>query len=197
MNLFRILLLTAGWAVLQPSASAQLPASRMLNASFEGEPRDATVPRGWYICKEGTTPDILPGPWGVYLEPADGDTYVGLITRENGTWESIGQRLTETLNPDECYVLSLYLARSNTYMGFNNPIKLRIWGSDKKCERTQLLIETERIENTEWEYHNFQFTPADKINYLIIEAFHQDGFFSYRGNVMIDGVSAIRRCGRS
>ncbi|MDX1480000.1 MAG: hypothetical protein R3301_19970, partial [Saprospiraceae bacterium] len=155
------------------------------------------VPRGWYICKEGTTPDILPGPWGVYLEPVDGDTYVGLITRENGTWESIGQRLTETLLPDECYVLSMYLARSNTYMGFNNPIKLRIWGAGKKCERAQLLVETERIEDTEWTYHNFQFSPESKIDYLIIEAFHKDGFFSYRGNVLIDGVSAIRRCGRS
>lgn len=184
-------------AVSTMPAAAQLLPARVLNASFEGEPRDATVPRGWYICKEGTTPDILPGPWGVYLEPADGDTYVGLITRENGTWESIGQRLTEPLRADECYVVTMHLARSDTYMGFNNPIKLRVWGGDKKCERGQLLLETERIENTDWKQHNFQLDPKSEVKYLIIEAFHKDGFFSYRGNVLIDGISAIRRCGRS
>ena len=57
----------------------------ILNSSFEGEPADATVPQGWMACQEGTTPDILPGYWGVYTYPANGDTYLGLITRGNGT----------------------------------------------------------------------------------------------------------------
>ena len=48
------------------------------NASFEDEPQDATMPQGWRGWKKGTTPDILPGSWGVYLEPYDGDSYVDL-----------------------------------------------------------------------------------------------------------------------
>ena len=42
------------------------------NPSFEGEPKDATTPIGWLECEKGTTPDILPGFWGVYLQPYDG-----------------------------------------------------------------------------------------------------------------------------
>ena len=87
------------------------------NASFEGEPQDATTPVGWLPCERGTTPDILPGPWGVYQEASDGDTYVGLITRDDGTWESIGQRLKQTLQPKDCYTFFLDLAHSNTYAG--------------------------------------------------------------------------------
>lgn len=171
--------------------------ARMLNASFEGEPRDATVPRGWQICTEGTTPDILPGYWGVYTEPADGDTYVGLITRENGTWESIGQRLTEKLQKGECYYISMALARASTYMGYSGPIRLRVWGGRKMCDRRQLLVETHLVENEDWERHAFEFTPEDNLRYLIIEAFHKDGPFSYAGNILIDDVSAIRPCGRA
>ncbi|MCB0682774.1 MAG: hypothetical protein KDC32_18010, partial [Saprospiraceae bacterium] len=52
------------------SGIAQIP---FQNPSFEGdEPQDATVPAGWFPCKEGTTPDILPGVWGVHTEPAEG-----------------------------------------------------------------------------------------------------------------------------
>lgn len=176
-------------------ASAQL--ARVFNASFEGEPRDATVPRGWHICEEGTTPDILPGPWGVYLEPADGETYVGLITRENGTWESIGQRITEKLEEGDCYSISLMLARSETYMGYNNAIKLRIWGGDRKCRRTQLIAQTGLIEHTEWRRYAFSFTPEKNLRYLIIEAFHQEGEFSYSGNILVDDLSTVKPCGKS
>ena len=52
----------------------------VINESFEGEPADATMPQGWMGCQEGTTPDILPGYWGVYTHPADGDTYLGPVS---------------------------------------------------------------------------------------------------------------------
>src|SRR5689334_15278944 len=48
----------------------------LFNPSFEDTPQDATMPQGWTGCKEGTTPDILPGFWGVYTPPSDGQTYV-------------------------------------------------------------------------------------------------------------------------
>ena len=171
--------------------------ARLLNSSFEGEPRDATIPRGWYECMEGTTPDILPGPWGVYLEPYDGETYVGLITRENGTWEAIGQKLSKALEPNVCHYLRLALARSDTYMGYDQPLKLRIWAGMKKCDRDQLLVESQLIESTEWETFTFQFTPEKKFKYIIVEAFHKEGRFSYAGNILIDDISAIRQCGRA
>lgn len=167
------------------------------NASFEGEPRDATIPRNWHICKEHTTPDILPGPWGVYLEPYDGDTYVGLITRGNGTWESIGQRLSKPLNAKSCYSFSMQLAHSDTYQGYNGPIMLRIWGASSICKRDQLLVETKPIEHLNWKRYDFQFRTKKRINYLIIEAHYSDKPFSYLGNLLIDDISPIRPCSRT
>ena len=83
-------ILLVSWSILLPIAlSSQI---YLTNASFEGEPQDATVPTGWFACELGTTPDILPGFWGVYSESSEGETYLGLITREDGTFESIGQR---------------------------------------------------------------------------------------------------------
>jgi hypothetical protein len=177
-----------------------LPAQiTLVNPSFEGdEPQDATVPAGWHACKPGTTPDILPGVWGVYHEPADGETFVGLITRSDGTWESIGQRLSAPAVPRECYTISLDLAYSDTYAGYNNPIKLRIWGGASKCGKAQLLAESPLIDHEDWSTYTFQFTPKEPIYYLIFEAFHSDEpDFSHMGNVMIDHVRPIKVCIRA
>ncbi|MCB0570457.1 MAG: carbohydrate binding domain-containing protein [Phaeodactylibacter sp.] len=167
------------------------------NASFEGKAQDATVPAGWFACEAGTTPDILPGPWGVYEEAAEGETYVGLITREDGTWESIGQRLSPTLKPKECYTFTLAVAHSQTYAGYNNPLRLRIWGGTARCGKDQMLLETGFIREPEWEEFEVQFVPKKPINYILVEAFYKDGNFSYRGNILIDDFSPIKKCVRA
>ncbi|MCB9283956.1 MAG: hypothetical protein H6563_07785 [Lewinellaceae bacterium] len=171
----------------------------LINPSFEGdEPQDATVPAGWHACKMGTTPDILPGIWGVYTEPSEGETFVGLITRADGTWESIGQRLSAPVLPKDCYTITLDLAHSKTYAGYNNPIRLRIWGGVTKCNKDQLLAESKFIEHTDWETYSFQFVPKQPLNYIILEANYTDGSnFSYQGNILIDNVRPIKTCIRA
>ena len=167
------------------------------NPSFEGEPSDATVPVGGLPCAEGTTPDILPGFWGVYREASEGDTYVGLITRADGTWESITQRLGATLAEGECYRFTVDLARSATYNQYNRPIKLRVWGSTFKCEKKQLLLETDFIEHAFWKPYEVSFYADAPINYIIFEAFFQEGPFRHPGNILLDNLSAIKRCPRA
>lgn len=167
------------------------------NPSFEGEPADATVPVGWLPCEALTTPDILPGFWGVYREASEGDTYVGLITRGDGTWESITQRLNQTLSAGECYKFTLDLARSPTYNQYNRPIKLRVWGGSYKCEKDQLLLETDLIEHSFWKPYEVNFYPKAPINYIIFEAFYQEGAFRHPGNILIDNLSPIRQCPRA
>src|SRR5688572_9623240 len=147
-------------------------AIELSNSSFEGEPRDATVPQGWMGCKEGTTPDILPGYWGVYNDPSDGDTYVGLITRGNGTWESIGQRLSVPLKKGGCYTWGLDLAHSDTYSGYNGPLKVRVWLSKTKCEKDQMIFESPLIEHLEWQSYPVKFKANGEYRYILIEAFH-------------------------
>ncbi len=167
------------------------------NASFEGEPADATVPVSWLPCQRGTTPDILPGVWGVYQEPSEGHTYVGLITRDDGSWESIGQRLPGTLPAHDCYTFNIDLAHSRTYAGYNRPIKLRIWGGATKCQKDQLLYESNYIDHLSWKTYTIEFTLKKPINYLLLEAFYSEDAFSHRGNVLIDNISAFRRCPRA
>ena len=175
--------------------TAQIP---LQNASFEGEPQDATTPIGWLECERETTPDILPGYWGVYKEAYEGDTYVGLITRSNGTWEAIGQRLKSALKKNQCYSFSLQVAYSELYAGYNEPIKLRVWGGDKRCEKTELLGETKIIDHEEWRLYSFKFTPRDRIRYVIFEAYYnEDKKFTHNGNVLLDNISPIVWCPRA
>jgi len=167
------------------------------NASFEGDPRDATVPVGWHPCEAGTTPDILPGPWSVYLEASEGETFVGIITREDGSWESIGQRISSPLRPRECYSFKMDLAHSKTYAGYDQPLRLRVWGGETKCRKDQLLLETKMINNTDWETYEVQFYAKKTLNYIVIEAFYKDGYFSYKGNILIDNITPIKKCIRA
>lgn len=178
-------------------AQAQNKDVYVTNTSFEGEPDDATIPVGWFACAPATTPDILPGPWGVYQEATEGDTYVGLITRNDGTYESIGQRLSGKLEAKECYTFSMDLAYSNTYAGYNKPVKVRVWAGKTKCDKGQLIAETDFIKNRDWETHNFHFTSKKNYHYIIIEAYYKDGKFSHQGNVLIDNLSRIKWCNRA
>lgn len=166
------------------------------NPSFEGESQDARVPQGWHACGMYSTPDILPGPWGVYQEAYHGDTFLGLISREDGTWEHIGQKLAKPLTKDECYTFSVKLARSNGYVGYNKALKFRMWGGTKKCGQAQLLGHTVAIEHNEWKSYRFNFFTNDAYEYIVIEAYYT-GKEAYRGNLLIDACSPFEVCIRA
>lgn len=171
---------------------------RIDNASFEGEAQDATMPNGWLSCKDGTTPDILPGSWGVTTEPSEGDTYIGLITRPDGSWESIGQRLLKPILKNFCYTMSMDLAHSKTYTGYNQPVRLRIWGGRARCDRRQMLWESELINHSDWEKYEIEFTPGGTFHYIIIEAYFPTPHPTpHKGNVLIDNMSPIQKCKRA
>lgn len=166
------------------------------NPSFEDTPSDATTPMGWFECEEYTTPDIMPGYWGVYNEASEGETFVGMITRENGTFESIGQRLSQTMKQGICHNFTLDLAHSDSYSGYNEAIKLRIWIGNKKCGDQQMVFESPMITDIEWENFKIEFTPEKDARYILIEAFYKEGWFKRKGNILIDNISPIRVCSR-
>lgn len=171
---------------------------RLENASFEDEPDDATMPQRWHSCKKGSTPDILPGSWGVYTEPYDGDTYLGLITRPDGTYEVIGQKLTNPLKEKECYSFSVQLAYSKSYSNYNIPVRLRVYGGNSFCEKSQLLCESKAISHTEWEQYKFDIFTKGAYNYLILEAYYAKSIFTpYPGNILIDDISMFKMCPRA
>lgn len=178
--------------------TAQLPpAFRLLNAGFEGEPADATLPVGWLTSTPGTTPDILPGYWGVYQEAVEGNTYLGLITRPNGSWEAIAQQLPRRLAAGECYQMSVDLAHSLTYSGYSGPLRFRLYGGKNRKDRSYLLYESPVVDHSSWKTYFMQFTLSQDVDYFIIEAFYDEAPFNYPGNILIDNISSVVSCPRA
>ncbi len=166
-----------------------------VNSSFEGDAQDATSPPGWLNKRNGSTPDILPGPWGVYTSPQDGDTYLGLITREDNTWEDIYQILPVPLDEGECYRFSIYLAHSQNYVGYKLPVRLRVWACDEKGNKVQLLAISPLVSHTDWKKYDFNFLTKNKVKGILLEAYYVAGVrIKYRGNILLDALSIIERC---
>lgn len=191
MRLLLALILTTPFLGLQ----AQI---RLSNPSFEGEPQDATTPTGWMPCNDDSTPDILPGVWGVHTDPSDGETYIGLISRSDGSWEDLAQRLVQPIESGECYSFQVDLARAPSYSGYRKPLKLRLWAGSNRCGKDQLLGESQLVNHTNWKTYTFSFTAKKKYNYIILEAFFDNKkLLNYKGNLLIDACSTIKPCIRA
>jgi len=100
----------------------------IVNPSFEGLPAAGTNMNnfhlsGWFDCapyyfRGQTPPDVQPGPvefFDVNTKALDGHTYLGMVTRQNETWELVSQRLVLPLEKGKCYSFDINLARSQTY----------------------------------------------------------------------------------
>ena len=175
------------------------------NASFEDMPRPGTPPRDWFDCgfKGETPPDIQPDPTFSVSKPAvDGYSYLGMVVRDNDTWESVSQRLSRPLKKGQCYEFSIFLSRSELYISvsriseeqanYTTPAKLRIYGGFGHCDKQYLMAETKVIETHQWREFKFKFEPVADYSYLIFEAFYNTPtLFPYNGNILIDNASAI------
>ncbi len=167
------------------------------NPSFEDTPGSSRVPPGWLTVGMGSTPDVMPGAWGVRVPPQDGLSFLALVTREDGSCEDIAQHLTTPLKPNVCYEFDIYLAHTHRYVGYNLPVRVRVWGSDGPNKR-QLLCSSSAITHADWRRYTFQFVPNHTMRYIILEAYYAPGVFRhYRGNVLLDNCSPIKRCERA
>jgi outer membrane protein OmpA-like peptidoglycan-associated protein len=208
--LFILTLLKAGIETIH----AQNPNDIFLqNGSFEGTPACCLPPTGWQDCgfKGETPPDIQPALnsdnqpfFNVTKKAADGSTYLGMVVRENETFERVSQRLIKPLLKGTCYTFSILLCRSETYLSasnrtepnklkqFTSPVILRIWGGEAFCNQKQLLASSPLIENTDWKKFEFEFQPNKDLNYFELEAYYKTpSLFPYNGNMLLDGASHI------
>jgi hypothetical protein len=169
------------------------------NPSFEGRIGADLIPQKWSSFNSGSTPDTQPGAWNVTSPtPKDGETFVGLIAREDGTVEDICQRLPKKLEKGKCYIFSIWLAHAPNYSGFSMPLRLKVSGGVAPLSGTQTLGTSILIDGKEWQQVNFQFTAAIDIQYLIFEADYAPGtLFKYKGNILMDHLSPIFRCDRA
>ena len=180
----------------------------LTNASFEDLARPQQPPYGWWDCgfTGETPPDVHPvlpdGAFKVTKEAQNGNTYLGMVVRENDTWESVAQRLNRPLEANQCYAFSIYLARSAVYVSslkgrldevnFTTPVKLRIWGGTGFCNKRELLDESSLVKNTDWKEYHFKFSPKQRHTYIVLEAFFQTPApVPPNGNILLDNASSI------
>lgn len=191
--------------------SSIVPAQQVIflkNPSLEDNPGYSRTPGGWKNCafNEASPPDVHPvegGSFRVRQKPQDGETYLGLVVRENVTCESVGQMLSSPLQKGGCYGLSAWLCRSDTLISlapesrnvvinYNQPVVLKIWGGLSPCGRKVLLAASPPVTDTDWKKYKFQFQAPDSLSYLTFEAFYAAGTdTAYNGNLLLDGFSPL------
>ncbi|MCB0596260.1 MAG: OmpA family protein, partial [Phaeodactylibacter sp.] len=137
-------------------------------------------------------------------KPANhGSTYLGMVVRDNDTWEAVSQKLSRPLKRGQCYEFSIDLARSELYISLsraNNeqanyitPAKLRIWGGFGHCDKQFLLDESGMVGKYQWMKYNFKFEPIADFSYITLEAFYETPtLFPYNGNILVDNASPIQ-----
>ncbi len=194
------------------SLVAQMDTIYFDNPSFEGQPIEGgrlnqTMPIGVIDCGfDGqTAPDIHPvvgGNFSVNKFPAEGKTYLGMVVRDNDTWEQVSVRPTKSLKVGKCYSFSIALARSEFYYSqsqrtnepanFVTPCILRIWGGNDPCDKNELLGETTSIRNTNWLEYSFIFNPTERYSNIILEAYYgKYTLLPFNGNILLDDMSAL------
>jgi outer membrane protein OmpA-like peptidoglycan-associated protein len=178
------------------------------NASFEDMPRNSAAPSGWTNCGAPgeTPPDIHPDPefaFKVGMTAQHGNTFLGMVTRDTETWESIGQQLTERMVADQCYQFDIQLARSRVYFSMSRitrqptnyvtPIRLRIWGGYSVCDKVQLLGESALVANYDWAPYRLKLSPKADFTHLILEAYYPEAILlPINGNILLDNAQPFR-----
>jgi hypothetical protein len=190
------------------------------NPSFEDMPRKGVsgMPfiKGWTDCALSrftgeSPPDIHPvkdNAWGVAIKPMDGQTFLGMVTRYNFSWESVGQNLSRELRSGTCYSFSVFLASYGSFTSptrrsikqhgsysserFIQPITLVVWGGINSCDRTEVLATTDPVDHQDWRKYDFILNPTRDYSYITIEAYYSIADTDpYNGNILVDGLSPI------
>ena len=203
MKFYKILIICF---LFQNTATTQ-EAIFWVNPSFEGNPRYGNVPGGWRNCafNSESPPDTHPverGNYGVEQKAFDGSTYVGMVLRDNGSAESLGQMLPKSLEAGRCYTFSLYLCKSEHLMSrsrktggpadYNQPVSLKIWGGVSPCGQKEMLAVSVAISHAGWEKYDFHFQPRSSLNWISFEvAIPGEGTEPYNGNILIDHATPI------
>ncbi|MEZ4906519.1 MAG: hypothetical protein R2771_02490 [Saprospiraceae bacterium] len=111
---------------------------KVKNPSFESIPNRGKVNYFympyWDDCAavifpNETSPDIHSSDtdfFDVRHDSYDGETYIGLVTRENyESWEMITQKLDEPMIMNKCYEFSIYISKSDVYMSGLSGLSMR------------------------------------------------------------------------
>jgi hypothetical protein len=174
------------------------------NPSFEGTSSAGVVPPNWFNYGHSgeTPPDTQPGCFNVETEPQDGETYLGMVTRDNGTTEGVIQRLDYPLLPGNKYEMSFFLATSMLYTSmskktnevvkYTTPVNLKIMGYKVGSNSLCKFKELKNIYHDDWELYTIQIEPCDTIECIVFAVVYPH-IEPVNGNILIDNCSPIMR----
>ena len=198
-------------------AIGQMDTIYIKNGGLEGFPKVGEPPSlSWIPCNGGNqdgetkrSPDTHDGLgtkelYWVVTQPYEGDTYVGMVVRDDESWESISQHLkVNHLKANSCYEMSIHLSRSNIYSSmsrreeelpaqYNRACVLAIYGGIGSCTREERLWVSSIIHHQDWREYKVRFTPTKRMTYINIGAYYKTPTpVPYNGNVLIDNISHI------
>ena len=214
MKILPIILISLTFVGLSYNVRAQ-EIIELNNPSFEDAPhggKRGTGIRGWYDCALNyfpmeTPPDVHPARnespfFGVTKSASDGETYLGMVTRDVESWESVSQILSSPLIAGQCYTFSIDLSQSAVYKSptkssdreepYTNGVVLRIWGGVSACKSNQLLAESTVVNHKDWQTYTFEFNPNVNYRSITLEAFYKTPVLDpYNGHILIDNASPI------
>lgn len=185
--------------------TAQSDLIHFVNPSFEDLPKHGEAPVGWYDCGKvnESPPDIQPGQFAVVKPAKHGDTYLGLVVRDNDTWEAVGQRLSRPIKANHCYEFTLDVCRSEIYISlsrttgqqtnYTRPARLLIWAGYGFCDKQELLYQSSDVTHDRWLNTEVRLAPKNgNYTHIMFEAyFVQPTLFPYNGNILLDNLSPI------
>jgi hypothetical protein len=127
---------------------------------------------------------------------------LGMVARDNKTWERIGNKLSATLEKNKEYSFSIWLCRSLEYKSqsrlthqntiYTTPIVLRVWLGNSFGKCNELVATSIPVQNANWIKYEFVFSPQNNANHVCLEAFYADlKQGAYCGNILLDNVSDI------
>ncbi len=204
INLFIVILLSFVCAVSQAQDMIRLD-----NPSFEDAPGCCRPPHGWRSLdfRGHTPPDVHPsGEFNVRRRAFHGSTYLGMVTRDDGTFETIYQRLSSALQPNQCYTLSVFLSKSPVYssgtnsnpqiIDFIEPAILQILAGNHFYDpELEILNASTPVDHDEWIEYVFEFIPSEDFSYIFLSAYYPEGteYFT-NGHILLDYLSDIVPC---
>ena len=126
---------------------------------------------------------------------------MGLVARDNETWERVSQRLEEPLQPWQGYTMRFYTCQSYAFrsisrstgeeVDYTTPVLLRIYGGQRPCDEHDLLATVGPVNWRRWRAHDVYLDVKEKYTYISIEAYYAKGKHKTNGHVLLDALGPI------
>ena len=178
------------------------------NPSFEDYPRVSEPPRGWADCgfPGESAVDVQPEPhreFDVVKRAFHQNTYLGMVVRDNDTYERVSQVMSNPMVAGQCYELTVHLAKSDVYrsqsrlteteVNYDTPAKLQIRGGFGTCDLGAIIGKSSVIDNGNWKQYTIKLEPEEPYTHIVLEAYYNTPIlFPYNGNVLVDNLQPLR-----